>query len=513
MAAAATHYGVFEALPRRVYRRAGARYVEAWAAVLVASAGIMGVGGTLTVALYVNPSVAELAILLGVTVASFVGEALVASAYIRRLGEPVRAWLAGARGEEAALAAWRAGAALPFRLLRRPLLWAIALTTAAVFDAVLVALLELPAWWAVVVFPGIFVLYVYWVVVRFIAVDLGMRPVLEEVARELPERAALDAPRIPIRWRLLAAVPAINFATGAVVAGITTGGEGDLGIFALGMLATAGVTLTISMWTTLGVADSISRPIVDLSQATRRVSEGDFSIRVPVVSTDEAGELARSFNEMVAGLEERERLRDAFGTFVDPSLTERVLEEGTDLRGDEVELSILFLDIRGFTTFSERAEAQEVVARLNDLYGEVVPAILRHGGHANKFIGDGLLAVFGAPERHADHADRAVEAALEIAGLVQERYRGELRVGIGVNSGRAVVGTIGGGGRLDFTVIGDTVNTAARVESATRQTDDDVLITESTREALSRDHGEFDERPPVPLKGKSEAVRLYAPRI
>ena len=260
------------------------------------------------------------------------------------------------------------------------------------------------------------------------------------------------------------------------------------------------------------MADSISRPIADLGEATRRVSEGDYGARVPVVSTDETGELARSFNEMVAGLEERERLRDAFGTFVDPTLTERVLEEGTDLRGDEVELSVLFLDVRGFTTFSEQADAHTVVARLNELYEEVVPVILRHGGHANKFIGDGLLAIFGAPERHTDHADRAVAAAIEVADVVRERFRGELRVGIGVNSGRVVVGTIGGGGRLDFTVIGDTVNTAARVESATRQTDDDVLITEATLSALSDRADGFDERPPVPLKGKSEPVRLYAPR-
>src|SRR5712691_8364795 len=118
---------------------------------------------------------------------------------------------------------------------------------------------------------------------------------------------------------------------------------------------------------------------------------------------------------MVSGLQERERLRDAFGTFVDPDLAERVAQEGADLRGEELELSIMFMDVRGFTTLSESARAPDVVAKLNELYELVVPVILRHGGHANKFIGDGLLAVFGAPERHADHADRAVAAALEIA--------------------------------------------------------------------------------------------------
>ena len=167
--------------------------------------------------------------------------------------------------------------------------------------------------------------------------------------------------------------------------------------------------------------------------------------------------------------------------------------------------------MRGFTSLAERTGARDVVARLNALYERVVPIVLAHGGHANKFIGDGMLAIFGAPERLADHADRAVEAALEIARAVRDAFGGELRVGLGVNSGRVLVGTVGGGGRLDFTVIGDPVNTAARVEAATRETDDDVLITEATRTRLQREHCAWQRRPPIPLKGKSEPVALYAP--
>src|SRR5204863_6941332 len=121
-------------------------------------------------------------------------------------------------------------------------------------------------------------------------------------------------------------------------------------------------------------------------------------------------------------------------------------------------------------------------------------------GHASKFIGDGLLAVFGAPERLEGHAGCAVDAALEIADTVRERYGDDLRVGIGVNSGRVVAGTVGGGGRLDFTVIGDPVNTAARVEAATRETDDDILITDATRAYLDGDSYDWEERPEVPLK-------------
>ncbi len=161
--------------------------------------------------------------------------------------------------------------------------------------------------------------------------------------------------------------------------------------------------------------------------------------------------------------------------------------------------------------FSEGISAREVVTNLNQLYERVVPIILEHGGHANKFIGDGLLAVFGAPDRLADHADRAVDAALEIGSLNDSEYFSGLRFGVGVNTGEVVVGTIGGGGRLDFTVIGDPVNTASRVEAATRDTGDDVLITAATKDLLRRDHGDWVERDPVPLKGKSEPVRLFAP--
>jgi adenylate cyclase len=233
---------------------------------------------------------------------------------------------------------------------------------------------------------------------------------------------------------------------------------------------------------------------------------------VPVVATDETGKLAQSFNAMAQGLEERERLREAFGAYVDPDLAERVLSEGSDLAGEEVEVSILFLDIWDFTSFAERASPHEVVSMLNEFWGLIVPVLLRRGGHANKFIGDGLLAVFGAPERLADHADRAVATALELVDCVSRRYGSRVRVGVGVNSGRVVVGTVGGGGRVEFTVIGDVVNTAARVEAATRETGDDVLITEATRERM-RIPMELEERPPVPLKGKSVEVRLWAPRV
>jgi adenylate cyclase len=504
--------GVFEGLPRVLYRRSGARYVDACAVVIVLNGVVVAGFGLVTLALFVDLSAAESILVAACWAAGLAVESLVTALYFRRAALPARAWLAGADGDVAASQAWAATARLPAALLRRPSLYAIGALGAAAPGLMLVALLGLPAYEAALLFPASYLLYVSSVVLRYLGLDLGMRPLLEAIGESLGGTPPHDAARISLHARLLVAVPMVNWGTGLVVAGLLTGNSRELDAFGLASVVAFAVSAAVSMWLSFVLADAVSGPIIDLRDATRSVGAGDLSVRVPVLSTDETGELAESFNAMVAGLRERERLREAFGAFVDPALTERVLAEGTDLRGEEVEVSILFLDVRGFTTYAEKAAAHEVVATLNTLYEAAVPVILRHRGHVNKFIGDGLLAVFGAPERHADHATRAVAAALEIAQLVRHRLNGELRVGVGVNSGRVVVGTIGGGGRRDFTVIGDPVNTAARVEAATRLTGDDVLVTETTLRALGAHGDGFEERPSAPLKGKTETVRLYAPR-
>jgi class 3 adenylate cyclase len=503
--------GLFEGPPRVLYRRTGARYFDAAAAAMVLNGVVVAGFGVVTLALYVDLSAGELAVFAACSAAGYVVEGVVAGAYLRRLAEPARAWLAGARDEESALRAWAAGARLPLELLRRPSLYAIGALGAAAADLVIAALLDLPAREAAFLFPVSFLLYVSSIDLRYIGLELAMRPALEDIGRNLRVVSPPDSARVALHPRLLVTVPMVTWGASVLVAGLVTENSRDLDTIGLAGVIAFGVTAAISMWLSFVLADAVSGPIVDLRDATRQVGAGDLTVRVPVVSTDETGELAASFNAMVEGLAERERLHEAFGVFVDPALTERVVAEGTDLRGETADVSVLFLDVRGFTAFAERAAAHDVVARLNALYEAVVPVILDHGGHANKFIGDGLLAVFGVPERHPDHAARAVAAAREIARLVREGAAGDLEIGVGVNSGRVVVGTIGGGGRRDFTVIGDPVNTAARVEAATRETGDEILITETTLRALGDLGSDFEERPSVPLKGKTATVRLYAP--
>ena len=258
-----------------------------------------------------------------------------------------------------------------------------------------------------------------------------------------------------------------------------------------------------------GFAPSL-RPIRDLAEGTERVAAGDYSQRLSVVQDDDLGALAASFNRMQAGLAERQRLQAAFGTYVDPVLAARLVEQGDDVfSGERREVTVMFVDIRDFTPFAEANTAEDTVARLNALFGIVVPAVVDAGGHVNKFLGDGALAVFGAPNDLAEHADAAVSAAVLIHRRVAERFGGEFRVGIGINTGVVIAGTIGGGGKLEFTLIGDTVNVAARVEQLTKITGDGILLTQQSVDALaSRPPGLIDRGFHV-LKGKSASVQVF----
>jgi class 3 adenylate cyclase len=483
-------------------------YALVWAQFGLAHVIMLGGVGLLT--LYQQVPDRKLWVLIVVSQVLVSLDNLVSIKLTRRMWRPVWAWEGGARDEASTIKAWLALATLPVEYFRRMRKYP--------FVFVYLPFVAFMTWELNLQWYSFFILAVAGTVVilaaaivRFFTMEIVTRPVLERIAEQLPVDFALDAPGLSLRWRLLAVAPAINVITGVVVAGLSNHGR-SLSNLGISWLIAVGVAFTFSFELAILAVRSLASSLSDLRRATERVRAGDYSARVPVVSTDETGELAQSFNTMVEGLDERERLRDAFGAYVDPGLAERVLSEGVDLEGEDVEASILFLDVRDFTAFAERARPHEVVSLLSELWELVVPVLLEHGGHANKFIGDGLLGVFGAPDRHPDHADRAVAAAMQISSLIRSRYAGRVAVGIGVNSGRVVAGTVGGGGRVEFTVIGDVVNTAARVEAATRETGDDVLITDATRDSLSDPGFEFDPRDAMPLKGKVQEVRLWAPR-
>ena len=252
-------------------------------------------------------------------------------------------------------------------------------------------------------------------------------------------------------------------------------------------------------------------PIHDLLRATERVQRGDLSEPVVVRFPDEFGDLAISFNVMQQGLRERQALHAAFGSYVDPLLAQRLIESGSSMfEGEETEVSVLFADVRDFTSFSEGVEPAEAVQLLNRLFDVIVPVLHEHGGHANHYLGDGLLAIFGAPNPMEAHADAAVAAAVDIQQRVRTEFGATLRLGIGVNTGLVIAGTVGGGGRHEFTVIGDTVNVAARVEQLTKDTGDAILITEATRSALSTPRPRTTKRGEFDVRGRASKLALHA---
>ena len=493
-----------------LYRKLGSFYPAAFMTVELQSAFIVTAATVGLFSLYYDASTDEffeaLAVVLALT-ALAVGYAIVRT--YQRL-QPIQRWIAGERGPEDSARAWSAAVGLPLDLLRRDLPWPLVLTVIPSCAAA-VAMLELP-WTSFFPFLiGAAVAVGYATILHYLAIEAGMRPVLVDLNRVVSPRVRSEPETLPLRLRLMAALPLINIITGLVVVALTSDG-GEAAQIGVDVLVAVAVATAISLELTILLSKSILRPIADLQRATEAVQEGRYDVTVPVISGDELGELAASFNQMMAGLRERERLREAFGTYLDKEVAEYILSEGFAEEGIEREVSILFCDVENFTRFASQASATEVVARLNELFETVVPVVARHGGHVDKFEGDGLLAVFGAPEPYLDHADRAVRAAVEMAARVNTGDGQGFRIGVGVNTGRVVAGSIGGAGRLNFSVIGDPVNVASRVESATRRTGDDVLITAATAERL-RQPIALSERSGITLKGFDEPVTLYAPEV
>jgi adenylate cyclase len=332
------------------------------------------------------------------------------------------------------------------------------------------------------------------------------------LAQGAPDR--LTVPGVAVR-----AVLAWAMGTGLPVAGLVTIGILQLtGVLratpsrlALTMVAMGGAGIAVGLVVVIAAARATGDPVNSVRRGLAQVAAGRLDVHVPVYDGTQIGQLQAGFNQMMTGLAERARIREALGIYVDPAVAEHILAEGTSLAGEEVEVTIMFVDVRDFTGFAERASAPVVVASINRLFEQIVPVIHAHGGHVDKFVGDGLLAVFGAPRRQPGHADAALAVALEIERVVRDGLAGELRVGIGLNSGSVVAGNVGGAGRFEFTVIGDAVNVAARVEAATRQTGDTILLAQRTCELLRTASVRLVPRPGLTLRGKSQPMVLYAP--
>lgn len=278
-------------------------------------------------------------------------------------------------------------------------------------------------------------------------------------------------------------------------------------------LLIAGVaSLALALVLGLVLSRQLSGPVRDLVAATARVAAGSYSVRVPVRTNDELGQLGNAFNTMTEGLEQKERYRGLLDKVVSSEVAEELLRTDIALGGETREVTTLFVDISSFTPMTEGMEPQRVVALVNRIMSRLGEVVETHGGVVDKYLGDGLMALFGAPVARADHAVRAVRAALrmqeEMAALERERATGDapVRVAIGIHTGPVVAGNIGSATRLNYTVVGEGVNLAARLCQGAGP---GVILVSEAVHARTGDVFAMDAAGARPFKGFSRPLDVF----
>jgi adenylate cyclase len=262
-------------------------------------------------------------------------------------------------------------------------------------------------------------------------------------------------------------------------------------------------------------ASRFSRSLTNLAHAARSVKEGKY-VDAPLLHTrDELEALTLDFNEMVKGLKERDRLKETFGRYVTRQVADHLMKSDQYLGGELVPVTVLFSDIRSFTSISENMDPRELLDFLNEYFSGMVESVLQHHGVVDKFIGDAIMAVFGAPVPEAEDPLHAVRAALAMRKRLEKineafRARGlpEIRTGVGLHYGQVVAGNMGHSERMEYTVIGDTVNLASRLESMTKELGCDVVISEDLYHQV-KDHVVVEPLKRLKVKGRDQDVLVY----
>jgi adenylate cyclase len=265
----------------------------------------------------------------------------------------------------------------------------------------------------------------------------------------------------------------------------------------------------------LRFAARLGNTVRKISDAADAVKDGKYVTFEPVHTDDELERLAEHFNQMVQGLKERDRLRETFGRYVTRQVADHLMKGNVNLGGELVPVTVLFSDIRHFTSISERMEPRVLLDFLNEYLSGMVESVMHHHGVVDKFIGDAIMAVFGAPVPEPDDALRAVKAALAMQARLRKinevfKARGlpEIRTGIGLHFGQVVAGNIGHVERMEYTVIGDTVNLASRLEGMTKELDSDVVMSADLYEQVAH---QVDAEPlqRIKVKGRDRDVMVY----
>jgi len=266
------------------------------------------------------------------------------------------------------------------------------------------------------------------------------------------------------------------------------------------------IVFVVSLLAVLLLARSITNPLSKLAHVVKRIQEGDYDRVVAINSRDEIGELAESVNSMAKGLAEKEKVRDLLGKVVSHQIAEQLLNNPVELGGEERVVTILFSDIRGFTTYCEGLPPQQVLKELNKVLSRISNIIEAHAGVVDKYNGDAVMALFGAPVQGEQDASNAMAASLEIIAAMTE-IESSLGACVGINTGLVVAGNLGSSNRLNYSVIGDTVNLAARLEGLTRYYNVSNIVSAASKAAAPEFH--YRELDLVRVAGKTEAVQIF----
>lgn len=282
------------------------------------------------------------------------------------------------------------------------------------------------------------------------------------------------------------------------------------------LMLTIGI-IVVGIFVSLGLSMYFSHPIKKLGASTRAVGAGEFNYRVKINRNDEFGDLAYAFNRMAEDLELNEKIKGSFGRYVTPEIVDMIVANPDNqwMKGAKVEASVLFVDIRGFTSMAEDEAPERIVELLNDYFTRITEIVIKFGGHLNKFMGDEAMAVFGAPAPNPRHGEAAVMAALEVREEI-ERFNSEkgksdliIQVGIGVNSGEMVAGNLGSQKRMEYTMVGDNVNVASRLTSLAKP--GEILISKRTYDSIGTGQKPIIKtKGRVPIRGRRMEIEVFS---
>ena len=280
-------------------------------------------------------------------------------------------------------------------------------------------------------------------------------------------------------------------------------------------LLLSAVFLTIVLKLNGLVSNSIIQPIDNMLKVIKRVKGDDYTPRIRVISNDEIGILGDTGNTMIRGLADRKHIRDTFGRYATPEIRDQILSGSIPVDGELRTATLLFSDLRGFTAYVEKNPPEEVIKSMRAYFTAMQQAIRQHNGLVLQYVGDEIEVVFGVPIEQPGHADKAVRAALEMRRRLDElngqragQEKPPLEHGIGICTGQVLAGITGSDDRQSYTLIGSTVNLAARIENLTKKVGCDILVSEETVAGLTNAFPLKEEKP-QPVKGYPKPVKVY----